>query len=132
MESLLPYKRRHRERTRAQKIAINKKILIDLIDELDRKKINYVFLIFHPPMFVFDDHDWRDALLTTLFEEKSVPYISSKKIIRKDVAEEPYDYTKYYGAEHMHPNAYQNQLIAKEIKTLILGKSPNLNSSQIL
>jgi hypothetical protein len=104
------------------KIELNKKIILKIFDTLKKLQLKYIFLIFHPHGEVYNEKDWRNDFLVELFSEYNIPYISSRELIKIDVQlhNKNYYYADYYDPENQHPNSYQNKIISKKIKEIIL------------
>jgi len=105
---------------RDKKIAINKKILEEIHNKLEEKKIPYIFVIFHAYWTIKQGDNWRDKFLRNFLEENKIPYIWSKDIIENDIKTSGKKLEEYFLQGAGHPNSYQFQLVAKEIKKYVL------------
>ena len=101
---------------------INERILRDLVKDLRTRNVDHVFVIFHPLWTLASQGDWRDAFLRRLFESMKVPYLSSKIIVRQHAARHGTRLEDYYLEDNGHPNAYQNRIIADELKAYVMSR----------
>lgn len=108
-----------------KKIEVNEKIIVELLNELRSRNLDYVFLIFHPSwtpearsQYFKDGIDWRDSFLRQKLEEYNVPYIWSKDVIAKSKQNDRSRNAFYQ--EDGHPSADFNKLIAEEIKQYVI------------
>ena len=105
-----------------RKLLLNKKIVLSMIHDLQAKKIDHTFVIFADKNSV-EEMEWREAFLSDLFTQHGTPYLSSRAIIMDDAKREGRTVDDYYIPMDGHPNAYQNLLIAKELKSRILTRN---------
>ena len=103
--------------------AINEHILRDLVKDLRTRNVDHVFFIFHPLWTLANQGDWRDAFLRRLFESMKVPYLSSHTILRQHAARHGTRLEDYYLEDNGHPNAYQNRILANELKAYVMSRS---------
>ncbi|MEW6236288.1 MAG: hypothetical protein AB1656_12955 [Candidatus Omnitrophota bacterium] len=103
-----------------KKIAINRKILEEIHNKLEDKKIPYVFAVFHPYWAIEQGDNWRDDFLRNFLEENRIPYIWAKDIISNDIQTNHKKLDEYFLQGGGHPNSYQYQIVAKEIKKYVL------------
>jgi hypothetical protein len=106
------------EEKRRHNIEINKIIIISIINELRKNQIEYVFLVFHPMKAVEND-DWRNTFLEKLLMDNGAPFLLTKQMIKKDAMQKNKDFQEYFLPDG-HPNKYQNEIIAGEIKRFIM------------
>jgi hypothetical protein len=133
---LLPWRLREylngEKEARRKKLLVNKHIIVNIIEELRARKLDFVFLIFHPKAPpVFDD--WRDTFLKKLLSENRVPLLSTREIVGEDALRSRRDLAEYYIKGDGHPTALQNVLVAKELKTFILANgAPEQRESEYM
>jgi hypothetical protein len=108
-------------------VQINRHIILEIIRDLRERKVEFLFLIFHPQWALTSHDDWRDEFLIRLLDSNNVPYLSSKLILKQHASQPHARYEDYYLAEDGHPNAHQNRIIAHELKTYLLAGSSNTN-----
>ncbi len=121
-------KARHRE----GKIALNTHILDRVVDSLRTHDIPFLFVVFHyltpdqPEFMVSREDNWRDQMLRAFLEDHHVPYIWSKDVIRRDPAWTGANLDRYMIMSNGHPTTYLNELIAEEMKRMVLevGATP--------
>lgn len=117
---------------RRKKILVNKHIIVNIIEELRARNLDFVFLIFHPkdpPVF----NNWRDAFLRELFSQNRVAFLSTREIVGEDALQSRRDITEYYIKGDGHPTALQNVLVAKELKNFILANgAPEQRESEYM
>ncbi len=110
-----------------RKKALNEKIILEIITELRANNVDFLFLIFHPNIpgvtVLDNENDWRDPFIKQLLEKNNVPYIWSKEIFRQDMARHHLTMSDYLLPGDGHPTAYFNQLLAEEIKKVVLRNS---------
>jgi len=110
------------EEIHRRKLLVNEKIILNIIHELQRRKIGHLFVIFADKNSV-KEMEWREGFLSELLDRHDTPYLSSRVIIMDDAKREGRTVDDYYIPMDGHPNAYQNLLIAKELKTRILRRN---------
>lgn len=130
IRKLLPYKiisyLKKDNYYKEKKIQINKKIIIEIIEELKARDLNYVFLIFHPAYLpeggslIDNVPDWRSSFIKKVLDENVVPYIWSKDIIINKIKEENRPLSDFFIEDDGHPTPYLTGLIAEEIKKYTL------------
>lgn len=104
---------------RQKKLLVNKLILLNMIEELRARNLEFVFLIFHPkegPAF----DDWRDKFLRELLAAEQVPFLSARAIVKEDAMRNNRQPAEYYIPEDGHPTVDQNVLIANYLKNRVL------------
>ena len=109
----------------AYKKQLNEKIMVEVIDELRARDLDFIFLVFHPHwpgVTVLDaETDWRDPFLRDVFDRYEVPYIWSKDLALADAGSTPLDIDTYLIPVDGHPNEYFNRIIAQAMKGHILA-----------
>jgi len=111
-------------RMRSRIEQINQHIILEVIRDLRRRELDFVFVIFHPPWALAVHHDWRDEFLVRLLEANDVPYLSSKLIVKRHAERHQARIEDYYLPDNGHPNAHQNRIIADELKRYLLARAP--------
>ncbi len=112
-------------RMRDQIEEINRHILLEIVQDLRKRRVDHLFLIFHPQWALTSDNDWRDAFLVRFLESNSVPYLTSKVMLQQHAKQPQASYEDYYIAGDGHLNGHANKIIADELKTYLLTGSPN-------
>ena len=124
-------------RHRKEKVALNTRILERVVDSLRTRDIPFLFVVFHyltpeqPEFMVSREDNWRDQMLRAFLEDRHVPYIWSKDVIRRDPAWTGSNLDRYMIMSNGHPTTYLNELIANEMKLMVLeldAASPQLNT----
>lgn len=112
---------------RRRKIRINEKIMLEIIDELTSRKLDFIFLIFHPDQVrgVGDLNenikDWRSTFIRRILDENNIPYIWSKDIILQNMKDENLSLNDHFIPGDGHPTTLQKELLAERIKEFVLN-----------
>lgn len=118
---------------RKKKLLVNKLILLNIIEELRARNLEFIFLIFHPrERPVFDD--WRDEFLQELLTANEVPFLSARAIVKEDARRNNRQPGEYYISGDGHPTVEQNILIANQLKSRVLDLaiSKSRNATNVL
>lgn len=105
---------------------INEKIILEIINELKSRNVDFIFLIFHPSwiresgLLDEDITDWRDVFIKQVLHEHKIPYIWSKDIIFQQIKEKNLLLSEFF-VGNGHPSAYQREILAKKIKKFVLN-----------
>lgn len=96
-------------------------ILKASLGELQRRQLTYKVLVFHP----LRGRSWRDEFVRSYFQRAGVSYQPTEEIIRQHAGQEDV-FTlemrrKYTLPDLDHPNALQNEVVAKYIKQYVLS-----------
>ena len=115
-------------KNREKKKKVNSMILKEVVEDLRKRKIDFVFLVFHyirPERgeFHIDHNGWRDIFIRDFLDKNQVPYIWSKDILRQDTTFSEYDTKKYMIPGNGHPTSHLNKLISNEIKRVVVNSS---------
>lgn len=110
------------EDKRRQKLLVNKHILLQMIKELRARKLEFMFLIFHPKEQAVFDH-WRDEFLKELLNANQAPFLSTREMVKADAQRTQREIAEYYLPGDGHPTADQNVLIADQLKQVILARA---------
>jgi hypothetical protein len=110
------------DHSRKKKIKINEKLLLNMIYELKKRRLQHIFVIFHVDRAVQDVawEDWQENLIERVLRDNHEPYISTKQIVRKHLHEHNGSIHDYYIKGDGHPTGLQNKLVADEIKKVVL------------
>jgi hypothetical protein len=111
------------ESERRQKaLQLSRKLILATIKELEERHIKYVFLIFNQIEEIGREDDWKVRFLKQLLTDCHVQFLVAKDIIQTDAEETRRSNRDYYfeGDGYGHPNSYQNELIAKHLKPMIM------------
>jgi len=109
------------------KVQLNRAILDGVVNELQKSKINFIFVVFHyiepgnKEFAVDDENNWRDHFLRSYLDEKKIPYIWSKDLIRKDPQYHD-NIDKFMILSNGHPTTYLNGLIASRMASQLEEK----------
>ena len=116
----------HKARYREEKIALNTRILDRVVDSLRAHDIPFLFVVFHyltadqTEFMASREDNWRDGMLRTFLQDRRVPYIWSKDVIRRDTAWTGTNLDRYMIMSNGHPTTYLNGLIAAEMERMVL------------
>jgi hypothetical protein len=105
-------------------IQINKKIIIEIINELKARNIDYIFLIFHPPSIrgiePLNENitNWRSSFIRNMLDN-NITYIWSKDVILQNMKTENLSMSDYF-VKGGHPSAYQRMLISQKIINILI------------
>ena len=109
----------------ARKARINDKIVSEMLNELDKRHLPRLFVIF-PQKDEIKREGWHEQFLAEVFRRHGAPYISARVLIGDDMQRTGSTIDAYYLAQDGHPNAYQNLLVAKELKKRLLSDTDPL------
>ena len=101
----------------------NRRVILEIIRDLRKRELDFLFVIFHPQWALVDHDDWRDEFLVKLLDSNNVSYLSSKLILKQHAGQRDARYEDYYIDNGGHPNAYQNSIIADKLKKYLLAGS---------
>jgi hypothetical protein len=105
---------------------LNEPILLAAFDELRRRELDFVCLVFHPHapgISALDGPpDWRDEFLRELLERERVPYLWSKDMLPPRAPGEAFDAARFILPGDGHPTTEFNELIAQRIKDAVLAR----------
>ena len=120
-----PWRLRHYLRgtdiTRAKKERLNEQLVNEMLREIERRHLPVTFIIF-ADRWQIKEVEWRERFLADLFTRRGVHYISSRDVIERDMHRHAKPLEAYYLPNDNHPNAYQTNLIAQELKSHLLMK----------
>lgn len=105
---------------RQRAIQVCGKLILATIKELEERHIKYAFLIFNEIEEVGREDDWRLKFLRQLLTDRHTQFLLTKDIIRIDAEQTLRSAKDYYIEGDRHPNIYQNELIAKHLKRMIM------------
>ena len=112
------------EEKKRKKLQINEKIFLGIIEELKRRRLPHVFLIYHRKNEVnMKESNWRDKFIKRNLRQQNVPFISSKEVILRDFKEHNKNLDDYFIPDDGHPSTYQHQLLAEKIKEWVMRVS---------
>ena len=109
-------------RSEDRRIQINEKLLLSIIDELRKRQLQHVFVVFHIDRAVQNVNwiDWQGDLIERVLRDNHVPYISAKEIVRQHLREHNGTIDDYYIKGDGHPSALQNKILADVMKKVVL------------
>lgn len=118
-----PWRVRHylrgTEDKQTRKERVNEKLVVEILREIDSRHLPSLFFIF-TDMREIKEMGWREQFLTELCEGLGVPYISTRTLIKEDMQRNAMPIEAYHLKNDAHPNAYQNRLVAEEMKRRLL------------
>ena len=118
-----PWRLRHYLRgtddKQARKAQVNENLVFEMLREIDSRHLPSLFIIFAGRDEI-KRVGWSEQFLSELFSRRGVPYISTRALIEEDIQRTASKIEAYYLAQDGHPNAYQNLLVAKELKRRLL------------
>jgi hypothetical protein len=121
---------RGKEETIRQKKALNEALINRIVDDLQRRSLDFVFVVFHPHwpgVTALDaESDWRDPFLRELLDGRGVPYIWSKDLFREDLAGRSPRFEEWVVAANGHPTTRFNRLVADAIQARVLRAKGDL------
>jgi hypothetical protein len=106
------------KKIKRKKIELNEKIFSNVIEELKRRNLEFVFLVFHPEISFNNDPDWRGIWLKNFFRKNEIDLIWSRNILENRDNKKPL--SGLFQEGNRHPTTLYNQIIANEIKKMIL------------
>lgn len=113
----------------ARKQVLNERILVAALDELRRRDLDFLVVVFHPHVrgnsTLDGPPDWRELFLRDLFEREGVPYVWSEDLIRSAAGwtpGAPFDPAPWILAGDLHPTTAYNALVAEEIRAAVLAR----------
>jgi hypothetical protein len=114
------------EHVREKRKEINERLLLTIIDELRKRKLQHLFLVFHLDRAVWDLdwQDWENELIVRVLTDNHEPYLSAKEIIRQHLREHNGTIDDYFIKGDGHPTALQNRILAAAMKKAVLGAIP--------
>jgi hypothetical protein len=110
------------EHINARRRGINEKLLLSMIDELRKRHLQHVFVVFHIDRAVQEENwiDWQGDLIERVLRDNDVPYILAKKIVRQHLRDHNGTIDDYYIKGDGHPTALQNKILADVMKNVVL------------
>ncbi len=117
------------ENRKKEILEVNKYLINQIVTELRKKKLKFLFVLFHPFRDMESDRDifsnktdWRTEFIIDEFKILGVSYISARDIIQKDALLKGKNERKqYFLPSDGHPNDYYNRLIAEKMKDFVLN-----------
>ena len=103
----------------ARKQRVNERLVAEMLREINSRHLPSFFIIFADKDEIKEE-SWSEQFLVELFKRRGVPYISTRALIAEDVQRNGLPIESYYLAKDGHPNAYQNLLVAREMKRRLL------------
>ncbi len=118
------------ENRKKEIIKVNKYLINQIVTELRKKKLKFLFVLFHPFRDMESDStifskkpDWRTEFAIDEFKTLGAPYISARDIIQKDaLLKGKNERNQYFLPSDGHPNEIYNRLVAEKIKCFVLNK----------
>jgi len=109
------------EETIEEKIELNDAIIQKTIDDLKKRNVHFIFVIFHAdwPDPIEAPDTWRDNFIREILDKNHVPYVWTKGLILEDMKKTGKDLSAYFLPTH-HYTDYTNNLVAQEMKRMLL------------
>jgi hypothetical protein len=121
---LASWLRENRRKTEA-KIALNEKILREIVVELRRRELDFGFVVFHPAVTgnpkLDARTDWRETFLRRFLEDNEVAYIWSKETAARQ-SKVKHPRLADFMTDNNHPTTFFNELLANEMKAMVLRR----------
>jgi len=125
------------ENLRNQILKLNKKIILKTYEEIKKRNLQYVFVIFDE--LWNEEGSWRADSLKFFFSSHNILCINTRDLIKRDTLYKKYDYFNYMIKDNGHPNSHYNKLLCEEIKkcisrddaTMIFRKQQDKNRNSI-
>lgn len=111
----------------AEKKMVNGLILAEIEALLRARDLDHLFVIFHPQWngvsSLNDSSDWRDTFLRNLMEERDLPYVWTKDLLREDRQARGGSWNDFIDRNNGHPTTRYNELVAAAIRAHLLSRS---------
>jgi hypothetical protein len=106
-----------------EKIELNSSIMQKVIDDLKRRDIPFIFVVFHAdwPDPIDGPDTWRNDFIREILDKNQVQYVWTKGLILEDMKKTGNDLTAYFDSTR-HYTDYTNALIAREMKRVLMLK----------
>ena len=98
--------------SREHKRELNRAILASAAEELRRRELDFVFLVFHPAQELRAP-SWRSAWLAETLDELGVPHISTRRLLEASVPDTPIP--ELVDPSNGHPTTLYNEVVAEAI-----------------
>ncbi len=98
-----------------QKIEVNRALLAGMIRELERRNLDYVFLVFYPRHLLEQADNWRSRLAEQYLTRRKVAWLSSKRLLEAHSRSSGHPLDDYFAPDN-HPSRIQNELLSAAIK----------------
>lgn len=100
---------------------LNKKIILEIVSDLTKRNLTYIFLIFEHTKTIVEPMAWRVIFLTNLLRENDVPFMLTRDVIIGYENDASFDWRKYsLSSKSTHPNFFYNKLISEAILDWVL------------
>jgi hypothetical protein len=109
-----------REEPRIEIRAISEAILLEMSEDMKRRGIPHVFIIFEWPERMIDPPDWRVHFLIELFRRNDIDFILPREAIIGGDDGSMFCWEKYVVGDG-HPNASYNRLVCEQIRSWLVG-----------
>ena len=107
------------EETRTRIMKLNKKIILKAYNEIKKRNLQYVFLIFDE--LWNEEGTWRVDSLQKFLAEQKITFINTGNLVAEDTSFTEYDYARYTIKGDGHPSSYYNKLVCEELKKYIFN-----------
>ncbi len=103
-----------------RKKKICERILSDLVEDLRRRSLRHIFLVFQSADMVFEKPDWRIRFLRDFFAQRQADNLFTTDVIKDRVAQGGYEYQDYFVSKtDNHPNKLYNRLVSDRLRLWI-------------
>ena len=99
---------------------ISRAVLLELSEDLKRRNIPHVFVIFEWSKRMIEPPDWRVQFLVDFFRSNHVDFIMAREALVKHEQSGTFDWQKYTVSDG-HPNALYNRLVSEQILHWLWG-----------
>ncbi len=100
--------------------SISEAILLEMSEDLNRRKIPHVFLIFEWPKRMIKPPDWRVQFLIDFFQSNHIDFIMAREAIVNQEQGGMFNWEKY-AVDDGHPNVSYNRLVSEQILRWLAG-----------
>ena len=120
-----------------QKEDISRAILLEAHDDMKKRGLLHVFLVFEETFKVWQSGSqfvgggprptasWHRPFLEKLFADHAIPHIWASKVIEEHTEKESYDWRKFtLNPRDNHPNYSYNRLVSEQLVHWVLTESP--------
>lgn len=117
-------------RAESHKRAVSRLLIEQIQQVLRERSLDHLFVIFHPQwagVSTLDGpDDWRDEFLRQVLEERKLPFVWTKDLLRADREARALSWNDYIDPDNGHPTTRYNRLVAAEIRSRVLsaGEAP--------
>jgi hypothetical protein len=100
--------------------SISEAILLEMSEDLNRRNIPHVFLIFEWPKRMIKPPDWRVQFLTDFLQSNYIDFIMAREAIVNREQGGMFNWEKY-AVDDGHPNGSYNRLVTEQVLRWLAG-----------